>query len=199
MLLSKLSTSIKVVRRSHLFQDSVALLNMTTQKCRHREHLQIKFAGEDGLDAGGVFREWYSILCKELFSEKLGLFRPTHAENLSYWINSASAIAMRSHLKYFRFAGRLLGKGILQQCSLDVHLSLPLLKHILGVPISFSDLEFLDEQIYKSCLNIKNCDGVENLCLTFSWVRIYIHLNCYLTLSNRFFNPFAAWSRWRRC
>ena len=34
----------------------------------------VKFEGEAGIDAGGVRREYGSLLCKELFSAKVNLF-----------------------------------------------------------------------------------------------------------------------------
>ncbi|RHY29655.1 hypothetical protein DYB32_004977 [Aphanomyces invadans] len=94
----------------------------------------------------------------------LGLFSTTHAENQSYWINPASELTMGPrHLKYFRFAGHLLGRGIQEGLVLDAHLSLPLLKHILGVPISFSDLEYLDQDLYKSCVYVRDHAGMDAL------------------------------------
>jgi hypothetical protein len=36
---------------------------------RHRGKLQISFYGEEGIDAGGLTREWYSILAREMFNQ----------------------------------------------------------------------------------------------------------------------------------
>ena len=55
-------------------------------------------------------------------------------------------------LKCYQFVGRLIAKCLLEGQLLTIHFALPLLKHILGVPISFSDLEFLDEQLYKNVI-----------------------------------------------
>lgn len=44
-------------------------------------------------------REWVLLVCKELFSTEMGLFTPTHASNVSYWINSASGVSNQKHLK----------------------------------------------------------------------------------------------------
>ncbi|KAF0719218.1 Aste57867_1197 [Aphanomyces stellatus] len=157
------------VRRQFIFEDSVKLLRHATDTGRTREYLHISFEGEEGLDAGGILREWYLLVCNEVFSAALGLFCTTHAENQSYWINPASALMMGPrHLEYYRFVGHLLGRGILEGLVLDAYLSLPLLKHILGVPISFSDLEFLDQDLYKSCVYVRDHDGADALCLTFS-------------------------------
>ncbi|ETW03814.1 hypothetical protein H310_05179 [Aphanomyces invadans] len=157
------------VRRQFIFEDSVKLLQHSIVTGRTRESLHISFEGEEGLDAGGILREWYLLVCHEVFGATLGLFSTTHAENQSYWINPASELTMGPrHLKYFRFAGHLLGRGIQEGLVLDAHLSLPLLKHILGVPISFSDLEYLDQDLYKSCVYVRDHAGMDALSLTFS-------------------------------
>jgi hypothetical protein len=36
--------------------------------------MQVDFTGEDGIDEGGLFKEWISNLCKELFNEDMALF-----------------------------------------------------------------------------------------------------------------------------
>ncbi|RHZ40905.1 hypothetical protein DYB31_009561 [Aphanomyces astaci] len=132
--------------------------------------MHISFEGEEGLDAGGILREWYDDILT--FRLQFGLFSTTHAENQSYWINPASALSMGPrHLEYFRFVGHLLGRGIQEGLVLNAYLSLPLLKHILGVPISFSDLEYLDQDLYKSCVYVRDHTGMDALSLTFSMVR----------------------------
>ncbi|RHY89763.1 hypothetical protein DYB35_004719 [Aphanomyces astaci] len=72
------------------------------------------------------------------------------------------------HLKCFEFIGRLIAKCLLEGQLLTVHFSLPLLKHILGVPISFSDLEFLDEDLCKNANWLRDHSDVDNLSLDFT-------------------------------
>ncbi|KAK1947179.1 E3 ubiquitin-protein ligase SMURF1 [Phytophthora citrophthora] len=159
------------VRRGAILDDSLPqLAGDEVDKSRMQEHLNIGFIGEPALDAGGVLREWFGLVCKELFSAERGLFVTTHAEASSYWINSESAkcVPDGDHLQYFTFAGRLLGKAMLDGLVLEVSMSLPLLKHLLGVPITFSDLEFLDEELYKHLCWVRDNDHVDALCVTFS-------------------------------
>lgn len=61
-----------------------------------------------------------------------------------------------------------MGKLLLEGHILTTHLALPLLKHVLSIPISKSDLMFLDEDIYKSYIWIMNNSNVESLGLDFS-------------------------------
>ena len=39
-----------------------------------RGRMQVEFQGEDGVDEGGVFKDWISQICKELFNEDMALF-----------------------------------------------------------------------------------------------------------------------------
>ncbi|KAG6969402.1 hypothetical protein JG687_00003248 [Phytophthora cactorum] len=135
---------------------------------------RVVFDGEPALDAGGVMREWFTLLFAELFDPGFGLFVSTVGDERSYWINASSDLLLgeEEHLAYFEFAGRLVGKAILEEHLMPVHLALPFLKHILGVPISFSDLQFLDDEIYNSALMVKKIDDIEPLCLDFTATRI---------------------------
>ncbi|KAE8905986.1 hypothetical protein PF005_g492 [Phytophthora fragariae] len=162
-----------VVRRDHLLQDSFELV-AAMKPYQLRQRWRVVFDGEPALDAGGVMREWFTLLFGELFDPGFGLFVSTVGDERSYWINASSdlLIGEEDHLAYFEFAGRLVGKAILEEHLMPVHLALPFLKHILGVPISFSDLQFLDDEIYNSALMVKKIDDIEPLCLDFTATRV---------------------------
>jgi E3 ubiquitin ligase SMURF1/2 len=51
---------------------------------------------------------------------------------------------------------------------MKMSLALPLIKHMLGVPISFSDLEFLDEDLYKNAEWMRKNDHAELLNIDFT-------------------------------
>lgn len=130
--------------------------------------LRIEFIGEVAIDAGGLEREWFALVTDRLFDETIGLFMCAHVDSLAYVINPNSVEASADHLLYFRGAGRLLGRALLEGQLMKAHLALPVLKHLLGVPISFSDLEFYDQEVHKSLQWMKENDGVDALCLDFS-------------------------------
>ena len=46
------------VRRSHLFEDSFTQMRVRSPE-ELRCKLSVQFSGEEGVDAGGVAREWY--------------------------------------------------------------------------------------------------------------------------------------------
>ncbi|KDO22468.1 hypothetical protein SPRG_12751 [Saprolegnia parasitica CBS 223.65] len=155
------------IRRDAVLDESLHLL-MLVPASDIRQRLRIEFIDEPGLDAGGLLREWVLLLCERLFDESYGLFQATHVENLGYWLNTNAAQLRDDHLKCYEFIGRLIAKCLLEGQLLTVHFALPLLKHILGVPISFSDLEFLDEELCKNANWLRTNSNVENLCLDFT-------------------------------
>lgn len=61
-----------------------------------------------------------------------------------------------------------MGKLLLEGHILTTYLALPLLKHLLSIPITKSDLMFLDEDVYKSYTWIANNSNVDTLGLDFS-------------------------------
>ncbi|CAK4081378.1 unnamed protein product [Aphanomyces euteiches] len=155
-----------VVRRDHLIADSMEQM-LKCPASRFWERLRIFFENEPGLDAGGLIREWYELLCDQLFSDEMGLFVPTKGSNLAYWINP-KATQRPNFQQEFEFVGRLVGKALIEGFNMKMSLALPLIKHMLEVPISFSDLEFLDEELYRNCHWLKKNDKAELLSLDFT-------------------------------
>lgn len=142
-----------------------------------REHLhfplRIEFVGEVGIDAGGLQREWYSLLFSQLLDDSLGLFMECGSQH-AVAINPNSVECTADHLLYFRGIGRLIGRALLEGQTMPARLCLPILKHFLGVPITFSDLQYVDPEVYRSLTWLRDMedDGDEDLVadleLTFS-------------------------------
>ena len=58
------------------------------------------------MDAGGLEREWFLLVCGALFDPSTGLFTPQPG-NGAFEINPSSGVANEMHLEYFRFTGRV--------------------------------------------------------------------------------------------
>ena len=56
-----------LIRREHLFDDSYNQFRSTTDLDLKRE-VRIDFVDEPAQDIGGVMRDWFSTLMKEIFS-----------------------------------------------------------------------------------------------------------------------------------
>ena len=73
----------------------------------------VYIVGEEGQDAGGLLREWYMIISREIFNPNYALFKSSPGDRVTYTINDFSHINS-NHLDYFKFVGRVIAKvGIL--------------------------------------------------------------------------------------
>jgi E3 ubiquitin-protein ligase HUWE1 len=62
--------------------------------------MNIQFEDEEGVDAGGLTREWYSLLMREIFRIQYALFMPL-SNGVTYQPNPNSAVN-KEHLEYFK-------------------------------------------------------------------------------------------------
>ena len=70
--------------------------------------MHVEFNGEEGMDAGGLTREWFTIIAKEIFNRDYALFNLSSTGN-TYQPNPKSGINP-DHLSYLKFIGRIIGK-----------------------------------------------------------------------------------------
>eukprot|EP00940_MAST-03C_sp_MAST-3C-sp2_P001633 g1633.t1 len=159
------------VRRDRLLGDAYDNFRMLSPADRDFWKIfRFEFIDEPALDAGGVAREWFSEVGRALFNVDFGLFSYGDADNLCYQINPHSGLANETHLEYFRFVGRLLGKALFDQQLIAAHLTLPMYKHILGWPIVMRDLEFVSQVMSKSLNEILIVEDAEDLMLDFTTI-----------------------------
>ena len=129
------------VRRDHVLEDS---FNQIAPKSvdELRGKLNVSFRGEEGVDAGGLTREWLLILFRAVFDPNLALFRqsadsPTMQPNPLSYVNS-------EHLNYFKFIGRVVGKAVHDGHLVDAFFTRSFYKHILNKPLHYTDLVSID-------------------------------------------------------
>lgn len=92
------------VRRAYILEDSYNQLRM--RSCQDmRGRLNVHFQGEEGIDAGGLTREWYQLLSRVIFDKGALLFT-TVGNNATFQPNPNS-VYQTEHLSYFKFVGRV--------------------------------------------------------------------------------------------
>lgn len=146
------------VKRENVFMDSFNRIS----HLRPRElqgHLNVRFEGEQGIDAGGLTREWYHVISREMFNADYGLFRAS--PDGAFQPNPSSSVNPH-HLMFFKFVGRVVGKALWDGEYLDAHFTRSFYKHILGQEVKLKDLESLDPDVYRSmCAMIEyDVDGL---------------------------------------
>lgn len=140
------------VSRANLFDDSY---NQITKLHPYdlRRKLFLTFKGEEGLDYGGVAREWFFLLSHEVLNPNYCLFQYT--SNLCLQINQGSFINP-DHIDYFRFIGRFVAMALYHGKFIDSGFSLPFYKQMLNKKLTLQDLESIDPTMYNSLVWIQD-------------------------------------------
>jgi len=138
------------VNRTHIFrifEESFEQMNGFSPE-EWKGKLEITFANERGQDAGGLTREWFTEISKQMFNPNLGMFKLSDTGS-TYYPNPKSYI-QNEHLQYFRFIGRIIGKALLEEQYIECSFVKVLYKIIRGVPISWHDVEDYDNTYYNN-------------------------------------------------
>ncbi|KAJ6586954.1 hypothetical protein DFH09DRAFT_1359428 [Mycena vulgaris] len=154
------------VRRARVFEDSFQHLQRKTGDQIKHGKLSVRFYDEEGVDAGGVTREWFQILARQMFDPNNALFQPCAADRLTYQPNKNSWVNPE-HLSFFKFVGRVIGKAIYDGRLLDAYFARSLYRQLLGKPVDYKDVEWVDPEYYNSLCWILENDPTA-LDLTFS-------------------------------
>ncbi|OWZ27082.1 E3 ubiquitin-protein ligase NEDD4 [Cryptococcus neoformans c45] len=135
------------VSRDNIFEGSYTeIMRQTPNDLKKR--LMIKFEGEDGLDYGGLSREFFFLLSHEMFNPFYCLFEYSAHDNYTLQINPNSGVNPE-HLNYFKFIGRVVGLGIFHRRFLDAYFIVSFYKMILGKKIALQDLESVDAGLFR--------------------------------------------------
>jgi len=153
---------------------------MSNQDLNFYRRIQINFVGEMAYDDGGVEREWYSELFKEIFSEKNNFFREikekSEAKGTYFIANQIEDSDDKNRDLYFSFIGRLFSKAILDKILIPYELNPIMLKYLLFSNYNddndeqeeiqniydINDIKYYDYEIYNSLQNILNTNFEEN-------------------------------------
>ena len=155
------------VRRRYVFEESYQQLQGRSGDAIKYGKLNVRFRDEEGVDAGGVTREWFSALALQMFNPDYALFRPSAADRVTYQPNRASEINP-DHLFYFKFVGRIIGKAIYDGRLLDAHFTRSFYKCMISAPVDHKDMEAIDPEFYKSLDWILHNNITDVLDLNFS-------------------------------
>ncbi|KAL2913025.1 putative E3 ubiquitin-protein ligase [Polyrhizophydium stewartii] len=151
------------IRRAYLIQDS---LNQLQSKILDlKKKLVIQFVGEEGVDAGGLTKEWFLLLVRQLFDPLYGMFIFDDDSRLC-WFNVSSL----EHETQYQLVGIVVGLSIYNNTILDVQLPLACFKKLLGYPVGLEDLKVLQPSLARGLQQLLDYTGddVEDVfCRTF--------------------------------
>lgn len=122
------------IRREHLLED--ALSQLGNGSVNFRKQLKVRFVGEEGVDAGGLKKEFFQLIVRELFDPVFSMFLYCE-DSKTYWFNPDTLETNAN----FKLVGTVLRLAIYNGVILDVHLPLTAYKKLMGVSVGLKDLE----------------------------------------------------------
>lgn len=155
------------VRRSHLVSDS---LNEIARKQHDlKKKLKVTFAGEPGLDMGGLTKEWFLLLIRQIFHSDYGMFTYDKRAGV-HWFSSAHCESYQE----FNLVGVLMGLAVYNSIILDIHFPACCFKKLLSpavVPynnpqamvgmttMNINDLKTVQPDVANGLQNLLDYDG----------------------------------------
>ena len=142
------------IRRGAILEDGLRKLNTIRTSLKKRINVVfVNAAGREevGIDAGGLFKEFWLDLSTLAFDLQYGLFLTTHDQLLYPNPNSASSLFTREsdHLTMFQFVGRILGKALYEGIVVQPKFAHFFLSKLLHSFNQLNELPSLDPEIYK--------------------------------------------------
>lgn len=133
------------IRRSEIFMDAYSQLNHLSPN-ELKGKISVEFTGERGQDVGGLTRDFFIELSKEMFNQNYSLFK--NSDNGSTYMPNPKSYVQTDHIRYFKFIGRVIGKALFEGCLLECYFVRSVYKMMIGQKLNFKDLEDFDNNLY---------------------------------------------------
>uniref|UniRef100_A0A7N9AK23 HECT and RLD domain containing E3 ubiquitin protein ligase 3 n=1 Tax=Mastacembelus armatus TaxID=205130 RepID=A0A7N9AK23_9TELE len=141
------------VRRNHLVSDTLRELTMYSD-VDLKKPLKVIFDGEEAVDAGGVTKEFFLLLLKELMDPVYGMFTHYKESNL-LWFSDKCFVEQN----WFHLIGIICGLAIYNSTVVDLHFPLALYKKLLDVLPTLEDLKELSPTEARSLQQLLDYEG----------------------------------------
>uniref|UniRef100_A0A3P9MUN1 E3 ubiquitin-protein ligase n=1 Tax=Poecilia reticulata TaxID=8081 RepID=A0A3P9MUN1_POERE len=138
------------LKRNSVLEDSYRRILAVKRPELLKARLWVEFEGEKGLDYGGLAREWFFLMSKEMFNPYYGLFEYSATDNYTLQVNPNSGLCNEDHLTYFKFIGRVAGMAVFHGKLLDAFFIRPFYKMMLEKQITLQDMESVDSEYFNS-------------------------------------------------
>ncbi|CAG9769498.1 unnamed protein product [Ceutorhynchus assimilis] len=135
------------VRRENIIDDALVELEMISMENPNdlKKQLVVEFEGEQGIDEGGVSKEFFQLVIEEIFNPDYAMFT-LESETQTVWFNPTSFESTAQ----FTLIGIVLGLAIYNNIILAVNFPMVLYRKLMGKKGSFEDLVDWNPVLYNS-------------------------------------------------
>ncbi|KAI8120902.1 putative E3 ubiquitin-protein ligase HERC4 [Lucilia cuprina] len=141
------------VTRENLVQDTIREIARYNQSDL-KKPLKVKFSGEEAEDAGGVRKEFFMLLLKDIIDPKYGMFKEYDDSRVVWFAD----VTFETETMYF-LIGVICGLAIYNFTIINLPFPLALYKKLLDFDVDLSDLRELSPTLANSMQQILDYDG----------------------------------------
>lgn len=150
------------INRDKIIESSMEELS----KANIYREIKVKFKGEEDGDAGGMIREWLTLLFQEFQKIENKLFTKADTADFSLKVFNTKNIDKKK-MDIFNFIGKIFALALLDELTINSCFNIYIYKIILDEPVSIKDLVFIDTEIFHSIEKLQNLNDISNLGLFF--------------------------------
>ncbi|GIL42536.1 hypothetical protein Vafri_497 [Volvox africanus] len=121
---------LRVRRGPYLVQDTLIQIHRAKETDSLKKPLKVKFIGEEGVDEGGVAKEFFQLLVRQLFNPDYGMFSADPTSHLHWFRPSRLEMDLE-----FELVGILIGLAIYNSHILEFQFPSVLYKKLMGATV----------------------------------------------------------------
>jgi len=146
------------IRREFIYSDTLRFLSSLNDQDLKKQ-LKVRFLGEEGVDSGGIKKEFFLLLSHEIEND-LSTFKQT---NNRIWFKKGA------DQNTLNLIGKIVGIALYNDVVLNLPFPFLIFKKLLNIPLCFEDLEEIEPEVFVSLKNLEksSAEDLEFLDQTF--------------------------------
>jgi hypothetical protein len=151
------------VHRDNLIAETLQEISYKVDELQ--KPLKVQFIGEEGIDDGGVQKEFFQLIVRQLFDPMYGMVTQ-NSDTRQYWLNADSLECNHE----FELLGTILGLALYNSIILNLHFPMTLYKKLMIHPVGLADLSDTDPATARGLQQLLAFDGnvEETFCCYFA-------------------------------
>ncbi|KAI9359325.1 hypothetical protein DFJ73DRAFT_817872 [Zopfochytrium polystomum] len=141
------------VRREAVVRDAISQLASRSPNDLKKQ-LRVTFVGEEGIDEGGIQKEFFQLIVQDVFNPDHGMFE-VNSESRLYWFTREFPEDAQVYEEY-NLIGKLLGLALYNNVTLPIPFPLALFKLLLSKNLVVHDLFDLDPALHRGLETLLN-------------------------------------------